>query len=147
MHCACAPPVYDGLPQLTGARLDSSVLMQLLWRRLIVLLVAFAFIAGGVAGAAAPNAIAAEPCTESHGHADHQADHHQHGKTSDHDKDSRQGACISCCCIGVCASLPDVTGALTSEPVTMSRVVYWDTARFGIGRSITPEPGPPRPLA
>jgi hypothetical protein len=29
----------------------------------------------------------------------------------------------------------------------MTRVVYWDTARFGIGRSIKPEHGPPRLLA
>ena len=121
--------------------------MQPLWRRLVILLVAFAFIAGGVIGAAAPIAIAAEPCTEGHGHADHQAGDHQHGKKPDHDKNSRQGACIQCCCVGICASIPDVTGALTSEPVTMTRVVYWDTARFGSGRSIKPEHGPPRPLA
>ena len=113
---------------------------------MLVLLVAFAFIAGGVIGAAAPNAIAAEPCTQGHGHADHQAGDHQHGKTSDH-KNSRQGACIQCCCVGICASVPNVTGALSSEPVTMTRVVYWDTARFGIGRSIKPEHGPPRTLA
>jgi hypothetical protein len=121
--------------------------MQPLWRRLIVLLVAFAFIAGGVAGAAMPTAIAAEPCMQGHAHAEHQAGHHQHGKKPDHDKNSRQGACIQCCCVGICASVPDVTGALTSEPVTMTRVVYWDTARFGIGRSIKPEHGPPRLLA
>jgi len=121
--------------------------MQPLWRRLVILLVAFAFIAGGVIGAAAPFAIAAEPCTESHGHAGHQAGDHQHGKKTDHDKNSRQGACIQCCCVGICASIPDVTGALTSEPVRMTRVVYWDIARFSSGRSIKPEHGPPRPLA
>src|SRR3954451_8401109 len=121
--------------------------MQPLWRRLGVLLVAFAFIAGGVIGAAAPNAIAAEPCTQEQGHADAQGSHHQHGKKPDHDKNSRQGACIQCCCVGICASIPDVTGALSSEPVTMSRVVYWDTARLTIGRSIKPEHGPPRPPA
>jgi hypothetical protein len=109
------------------------------------LLVAFAFIAGGVIGAAAPNAIAAEPCAQDHHHADHPGGDHQHGKTTDHDKNSR--ACLQCCCVGICASVPDVTGALTSEPVTMVPVVYWDTARFGLGRSIKPEHGPPRPLA
>lgn len=121
--------------------------MQPLWRRLVVLLVACAFIAGGVIGAAAPNAIAAEPCSQGHDHADHQAGHHEHDKKADHDNSSRRGACIQCCCIGICASVPDVTGALTSEPVLMTRVVYWDTARFGLGRSIKPEHGPPRPLA
>ena len=122
--------------------------MQPFWRRLLVLFVAFAFITGGVIGAAAPTAIAAEPCAEGHGHAaDHQAGTHEHGKKTDHDKNSRQGACIQCCCVGICASIPDVTGALSSEPVTMTRVVYWDTARFGIGRSIKPEHGPPKPLA
>src|SRR5918911_876066 len=121
--------------------------MQPLWRRLIALLVAFAFIAGGVAGAAMPATIAAEPCMQGHGHADYEAGHHQHGKKPDHDKNSRQGACIQCCCVGICAAIPDVTGTLTSEPVTMTRVVYPDTARFAIGRSIKPEHGPPRPLA
>ena len=121
--------------------------MQPLWRQLLVLLVAFVFIAGGVIEAAAPNASAAEPCAQGHGHADHQAGDHQHNNKADHDKNSRQGACIQCCCVGICASVPDVTGVLTSEPVTMTVVVYWDTARFGIGRSIKPEHGPPRPLA
>jgi hypothetical protein len=121
--------------------------MQLLWRRFVVLLVAFAFIAGGVIGAAAPSAVAAEPCTQGHGHADHQAGHHQHGKKPDHDKSSRQGACIQCCCVGICAAIPDVTGALANEPIVMTRVVYRDTARFAVGRSIKPEHGPPRLLA
>ena len=134
-------------PRLTGAQQDSSVLlMQLLWRRFVVLLVAFAFIAGGVIGAAAPNAIAAEPCAEGHSHANDQAGDHQHGNKADH-KSSRQGACIQCCCIGICAAIPDVTGALANEPVVMTRVVYRDTARVAIGRSIKPEHGPPRPLA
>ena len=121
--------------------------MQPLWRRLFVLFVAFALIAGSVIGVAMPNAVAAEPCTQGHGHADHQAGEHEHGKKSDHDKNSRQSDCIQCCCVGICASVPTVTGALTIEPVMMMLVVYWDTARLGDGRSIKPEHGPPRPLA
>ena len=121
--------------------------MQPLWRRLFVLFVAFALIAGGVIGVAMPNAVAAEPCAQGHGHADHQAGGHEQGKKSDYDKNSRQGACIQCCCVGICASVPNLTGALTSEPVTMTLITYWDTARFGIGRSIKPAHGPPRPLA
>jgi hypothetical protein len=121
--------------------------MQPLWRRLFVLFVAFALISGGVIGAAVPNAVAAEPCAQGHGHADHQAGQHEHGKKSDHDKNSRQDACIQCCCVGICASVPTVTGALTIEPVMMMLVVYWDTAHLGDGRSIKPEHGPPRPLA
>jgi hypothetical protein len=121
--------------------------MQPLWRRLVTLLIAFAFIAGGVAGASMPNAIAAEPCSQGHGHADQQGGHHSHGTKTDHDKSSRASACLQSCCVGICGSVPHVTGALTSEPVLMTRVVYWDTARFGLGRSIKPEHGPPRPLA
>lgn len=121
--------------------------MQPFWRWLAALFVAFAFIAGGVIGAVAPNAIAAEPCAQGRSHAAYRTGHHQHGTKTDHDKNSPQGACIQCCCIGICASVPDVSGALTSEPVTMTPVVYWDTARFGNGRSIEPEHGPPRPLA
>ena len=121
--------------------------MQPLWRRLAILLVALAFIAGGVLGAAVPIAIAAEPCTEGHGHADHEAGGHPQNKKSGHDKSSRQGACVQCCCVGICVPVPDVTGALTSEPVTVTLVTYWDTARLGAGRSIKPEHGPPRPLA
>ena len=121
--------------------------MQRLWRRLLTLLVVLAFVVGGVVGAAAPIAIAAEPCAEGHGHADHQAGGHQQSKRSDHDKSSRQSACIQCCCIGICAAVPDVTGALSSEPATVTPVTYWDTAQLGAGRGIKPEHGPPRPLA
>src|SRR5688572_3531792 len=103
--------------------------MQLLWRRLLTLVVALAFIIGGVAGAAVPPAIAAEPCAEGHGHADHQAGGPQN-KKADHDKSSRQGACLQCCCVGICAPVPNLTGALTSEPVSVTRITYWDTARF-----------------
>ena len=66
--------------------------MQPLLRRLVVLLVALAFLAGGVIGAAVPNAAAAEPCTQGHGHADHQAGAHEHGKKSDHDKNHQAPA-------------------------------------------------------
>ena len=121
--------------------------MQPLWRRLLTLLVALAFIAGGVLGAAAPIAMAAEPCAETHGHAGAQPAEHQHGKKANHDKSSSKGACLQCCCVGICTPVPNVTGALTSEPVTVTLVTYWDTARFGAGRSIRPEHGPPRPLA
>lgn len=119
--------------------------MQPLLRRLVVLLVALAFLAGGVIGAAVPNAAAAEPCTQGHGHADHQAGEHEHGKKSDHDKNSHQSACIQCCCVGICASAPNLAGALTSEPIIMALITYWDAARFGIGRPIKPEHGPPDP--
>ena len=121
--------------------------MQPLRRRLAILLVALAFIVGSVFGVAVPHAAAAEPCTQRHGHADQHAGEHEHGTKSGHHKNSGQGACLQCCCVGICASVPNVTGALTSEPVMMALIVYWDTARFGIGRSIKPEHGPPRPLA
>jgi hypothetical protein len=49
--------------------------------------------------------------------------------------------------MGICGAVPNLAGALTSEPVLMTQVIYWDTARFGLGRSIKPEHGPPRPLA
>jgi hypothetical protein len=120
--------------------------MQPLWRQFLLLWVAFAFILGGVVAAAMPIAIAAEPCAPDQGHAGH---HHDDKKKSDHNKSRHQSqsACIQCCCVGICASIPNPTGALTSESVAMTRVVYWDGTRFSGGRSIKPEHGPPRPLA
>ena len=134
-------------PDLTGALLDTSVaVMQPLWRRLVVLLVTLALISGGAIGIAVPNAGAAERCTQEYGHADHHPAGHQHGKKSDH-QNSGTRALLQCCCVGICGSLPDLPMSLSSEPVIVTLVAYWDTARFGIGRTIKPEHGPPRPLA
>jgi hypothetical protein len=120
--------------------------MQPLWRRLVVLFVALAFITGGVVGVTVPHAAAGQPCTEGHGQADHHAGGHQHGKKPPQ-QNSGQRACLQCCCVGICASVPNLPTALTSERLTMTLVAYWDTARLGVGRSVKPEHGPPRPLA
>ena len=52
------------------------MLMRSLLRRLLVMLVALAFIVGGVGGFAAPVVVAAERCTQ-----EHTDTHHHSGKT------------------------------------------------------------------
>ena len=143
-HFAAAIVVAT-IPALIAGALFAGYVKRILYQSPRVW--AIAFIVGGVLGAAAPIAMAAEPCREGHGYADHQAGQHQQSKKAEHDKSSRQGACFQCCCVGICTPVPNVTGALTSEPVTVTLATYWDTARFGAGRSIRPEHGPPRPLA
>lgn len=117
--------------------------MRSLLRRLLVLLVALAFIAGGVGGFAAPVVVAADPCAQ-----EHTDGHHHSGKTPSkpaHKQDSSR-ACQQCC-IGICVSVPNIPASITFVPVAVTAIVFLDTARFGGGRSIKPEHGPPRLLA
>ncbi len=119
--------------------------MRLFLRRLIVLLVALAFIDGGVARAAALVPPAAEPCSHEHGDMPGHSGHMP--ASTGHQQDRGSRACLQCCCLGICASVPSLPAALTVAPVVVASVVYWDTSRTATGRSIAPEPGPPRPLA
>lgn len=117
--------------------------MRSLLRRLVVLLVALAFIAGGVGGVTASLATAAEPCMQEH------ADGHGHAGQNPAPTPQKQDSTRSCqqCCLGICVSVPKLQIATIIEPVAVTSIVYWDTARFGIGRSIKPEHGPPRLFA
>ena len=107
------------------------------------MLVALAFIVGGVGGFAAPVVVAAERCTQ-----EHTDTHHHSGKTPAnpaHKKDSTR-TCQQCC-FGICVSVPNIPASIAFVPVAVTSIVFWDSARLIGGRSIKPEHGPPRPLA
>lgn len=117
--------------------------MRFLLRRLVILLVALAFIAGGAGGFAVPIAAAADPCMDEP--ASGQTHHSQKLPT----KPGKQDSTRTCqqCCFGICVSVPNFQTTMIIEPVAVTSIAYWDTARFGIGRSIKPEHGPPRLFA
>lgn len=119
--------------------------MKALGRRLILLLAALALAAGAPAAFAVPPALAAEPCLHEHQHgagiADHDHDRHQHRH------DHGAAGCL-CCCIGSCIAISD----LPHNPVAVILcialpVAYWDTGLRLAGRSIRPDPAPPRSSA
>ena len=129
---------------LTARQEKTSVsAMRSLLRRMVVLLVALAFIAGGVSGVAVPVALAAEPCMQEH------AEGHGHAGQKPPPTPQKQDSTRTCqqCCLGICVSVPNVPTAMTIAPVAVTSIAYWDTARFGIGRSIKPQHGPPRLFA
>jgi hypothetical protein len=108
---------------------------------MITVLVAVAFLSGGALGFAVPRASAAEPCP------------HEYGRDADHHKqhqhpDSGAAGCLSCCCLGVCVTVQNIPMALNAEPAAaVSAVSYWGTSVLLDGRSIAPDPGPPKPIA
>lgn len=115
--------------------------MQPLWRQMMTILVALAFILGGVLGVAVPSASAAEPCPHEYGYdADHHRQHQHPG--------SGAAGCLSCCCFGVCVSVSNLPIALNVAPVAaVSAVIYGGPSVFWDGLSVAPDPEPPKPIA
>ena len=107
--------------------------MRELFRRLVLILCAFAFFSGTTVGLATHPAAAGEPCAEHH--ADGKADHHH----------NMGGNCLTCC-VGVCVAIPDLSPRALSSiaPITATAVAYWSGGVTISGRSITPDPAPPR---
>lgn len=117
--------------------------MLQLARRLLLLMAALAFLAGAPLALAVPPVLAAEPCPHEHqaigGAAYHE---HQHPQKQQHDHSA--AGCL-CCCIGACVGIPDLAHySVTVAPLATAAVVYGDTADRLAGRSIRPEPAPPR---
>jgi hypothetical protein len=113
--------------------------MRDLARRLLFLVCALAFFSGATIGLAMHGASAGEPCSEHHDAGDHDdtgtAPHHHDGK----------GNCLTCC-MGVCVAVPDLPPRLsmTLAPMSVGRIAYWDRSEAISGRTIPPDPIPPR---
>lgn len=86
-------------------------------------------------GLAAHGASAGEPCLE------HQATDSHAGQSHD----SSKGNCLTCC-MGLCVAIPDLPRRFFSAvaPLTASKVAYWDSSGGIAGRTIPPDPIPPR---
>jgi hypothetical protein len=122
--------------------------MQVFAYRLILVLAVLVLAAGAPLALAVPPALAGEPCPHEHQHGMAGAAHHQHHApmAPQHPGDGAAG-CL-CCCIGACLAIPDLARApVVVVPYTALPVVYWDTDLRLTGRSIRPDPAPPRPSA
>ena len=106
-------------------------------RRLGIMVLAFAFLLGT---AAIAFAFGAEPCLHAAeaGHDGHHP-HEQHSDTSPF-------SCLTCLCCGVIPTLPGAPAALAA-PQLLAFIRYHATIDTITGRSIVPDPSPPRPLA
>ena len=125
---------HDGicsLPELSSATTLNYMRESI--RHLLLVLCALAFFSGTTIGFASHLAAAGEPCAEHH--VDGKADHH-------HD---RSGSCLTCC-VGACVAIPDLPPHPLSSltPLTATTVAYWGSGVIISGRSITPDPIPPR---
>lgn len=121
--------------------------MQVFARRLVVILAVLAFEAGLPLALAMPPALAAGPCP--HEHHDITAEHTQHNHHVPPKQQHRHGAagCL-CCCVGACVAVPDlVKSTVVAIRFTTATVVYAETAITLAGRSLRPDPAPPRTTA
>jgi hypothetical protein len=111
--------------------------MRDLARRFLFMFCAVAFFTGATVGLAVHGASAGEPCLE-HQANDGHAGHHHDGK----------GNCLTCC-MGVCVAIPDLPPRFFSAiaPLTAAKVAYWDHGSGIAGRTIPPDPIPPRRIA
>jgi hypothetical protein len=111
-------------------------------RRAVLVLVSIAFIGAGALASASPVPMAGEPCPHEHGLM------HEHQQPKPHSLDPGAAGCLSCClaaCIGV-PNLPPQTIAAPT-PFRVTQIVYSRAQLPLAGRSIRPEPAPPRPVA
>ena len=110
--------------------------MRRLARYCLMLLCVLALIGGSTMSFAA--SLAPEPCAPTHSDQPGSGpDHHKHG-----------AGCLACC-LGACIAIPDLPPrtALAATFFTSARVSYWETQAWLNGRSIRPDPAPPRTSA
>jgi hypothetical protein len=119
------------------ARLSTLRHMRDLARRFLFLLCAVAFFTGATVGLAVHGASAGEPCLEHQANDGHAGHHH----------DGNKGNCLTCC-MGVCVAIPDLPPRFSAvAPLTVAKVAYWDRGSGIAGRTIPPDPIPPRRIA
>lgn len=112
--------------------------MRDLARCFLLLFCAVAFFTGATVALAAHGASAGEPCLE------HQATDGHAG----HPHDGSEGNCLTCC-VGLCVAIPDLPPRFfaAATPLTAAKVAYWDSSSGIAGRTIPPDPIPPRRIA
>lgn len=103
----------------------------------MVFLCVLAMVGGGTIRFAAATTASA-PCA--HEDSDHRGAvprHHDH-----------HGAGCLACCLGACAAIPGLPARVSTGvvPLAVTVAVYWEAAESLSGRSIAPDPGPPRTI-
>jgi len=119
-----------------------------LWvRRLLVIMTVLAFAAGVPLALAVPPALAAAPCPHEHHQAmPGSAHHHEPAPPQQHHRHDAAG-CL-CCCMGSCVGTPDLARNPTvTTPVLAALVTYPEPVTSLSGRTLRPDPAPPRPSA
>jgi len=114
-------------------------------RPIFAFLVAVTYIAATVI--AAESSLASGRAPETAPTATHSHDHHGHHH--DHGSKTTEGDCLRCC-LGGCLGAPCLSGPtiVLSEPAFVgAAVLYWALWPAIAGRSIAPDPGPPKPIA
>ena len=148
-------PAIDSDPRETGrrrglpgtSRRATKDGMWVLARRFILLLAVLAFAVGLPLALAIPPAMAALPCPHKHHHdiAGEGHDHHHAPAKPSHRHDA--AGCL-CCCAAACVAIPDlVRGNAIAVLFATTAVVYTDTMIALSGRSLRPDPAPPRSRA
>ena len=113
-------------------------IMRRLARRFFLTLCMLALIGGGTVSLAA-SVTAAHPCVHAHGEpGDTLPPHHDH-----------HGAGCLACCFGACAAVANlpVPGFGIVTGFAAAPVTYWEANAALSGRSIAPDPAPPRTAA
>ena len=106
-------------------------------RRLLFLLCALVLFGAATIGLAAQGASANEPCGEHHSDVGNATHHH-----------NDKGNCLTCC-VGVCIAIPGLPPRppMTLAPIAVAKIAYWHRGAAIAGRTIPPDPIPPRPAA
>src|SRR5438046_2447192 len=119
--------------------------MVKLIRRIFALLIAAAYFGAAALAAASPIGSCPElkdasPAAHHHHGGKHHQPHDKSGKTA--------GECLKCC-VGAClvvAPLPTPNAGF-GPAFEGTPVLYWAGTPAISGRALTPDPGPPRPIA
>ena len=112
--------------------------MRFLWIRCLVVLLSLALACGNAHAALHLGGAHPEPSSEEHAH--------HAGKTSPHHQRQHGKAPACCCdCLG-CTSAAYLPPELGITPAELSARVRYDAFAASLyGRTLLPEPGPPRP--
>src|SRR5258708_29600714 len=119
-------------------------------QRLVLLVTVLAFAASLPLALGIPPVLAAEPCPHEHQHIGGNVHHHSDDRSQHQPKPQHGKSAVGCfyCCIGACTAVPSLTANPDAiAPVAAMPVRYWNTGPRLAGRSIRPDPVPPRPIA
>ena len=112
--------------------------MRFLWIRCVVVLLSLALVCGNAHAALHLGGAHREPCPEEHAH--------HTGKTSPHRQHQRSNALTCCCdCLG-CTSGAYLPPELAIAQAELGAQIHYDALTASLsGRTLLPDPGPPRP--
>jgi hypothetical protein len=114
--------------------------MRHLARPLLVILCALA-----LAGSSTTGVAVATPCVHEHNAPGYTVDHAQSDGVAPANHNHHGAGCLACC-LGACAAMAGLPPRriIASPAFAGMAVTWWETGVLLSGRSIAPDPGPPR---